>query len=128
MYNTTTNLCFGCGQDNPIGLKLEFQEVGTKYLTYFTPGPNHQSYDGITHGGLICTVLDETMGRFLVSKGIVAFTAEMQVRFKNKAPIGTRLTVESEFTREKGPMIEMKAVVSFDDTIVAEAIGKFIKK
>lgn len=129
MTNTTATMCFGCGQDNPIGLKLEFEETGSTYRTYFTAGEEHQGFDGIMHGGIICTLLDEIMGRYLFGKGIIAPTAELKVRFKNPARIKEQMIIEGEITNEKRRTIEMKAVAKYEDgTIIAEAKGKFVKK
>ena len=36
-------LCFACGADNPIGLKLLFRFEDGKAKAEFTPGPYHQS-------------------------------------------------------------------------------------
>lgn len=128
MVNTTATMCFACGQDNPIGLKLEFEEENRTYRTHFTPSEVHQSYNGTMHGGLICTLLDEIMGRYLFSKGIIALTAELNVRFKKPARIKEKMTVEGEITNEKGRLIEMKAVAKNEEgTILAEAAAKFLK-
>ena len=54
--------CFGCGRQNPIGLKLTFYEDGEQVWAPWTPRHEHQGYEGIVHGGLITTVLDEVMG------------------------------------------------------------------
>ena len=57
--------CFGCGRLNPCGLKLEFSELDGDYVTHFTGRPEHQGYDGIMHGGIISTLLDEIMARYI---------------------------------------------------------------
>ena len=36
------NKCFGCGRENPIGLKLNFCRNGDKMETEFTPTEFHQ--------------------------------------------------------------------------------------
>lgn len=41
------NLCFACGQGNPIGLKLAFRFEDGKAKAEFIPGPYHQSWNGI---------------------------------------------------------------------------------
>ena len=40
-------LCFGCGQENPIGLKLDFRWDGATARTEFTPARNYQGWSDI---------------------------------------------------------------------------------
>src|SRR3989304_4676628 len=89
MNLSDNNRCFGCGKENPLGLKITFTlDRGKKAIKgEFTPGPEHQGYQGITHGGIIATLLDEAMGRLLFELGTYAVTAWMGVRFM--APLGT---------------------------------------
>ena len=61
--------CFACGPNNPIGLKLDFQFSGDSYVAKFTPSAQYQGYDGITHGGIVSTLLDEAMAKLVWVKG-----------------------------------------------------------
>lgn len=74
--------CFGCCPENETGLKLEFFEDGQDVLTRFLPHSEHQGWNGMLHGGISATLLDETMGwavmRFLSTTGV---TARMELRY-----------------------------------------------
>lgn len=50
--------CFGCSPRNPHGLKLEFYkgDHGSVFTT-FKPGKVHESFPGITHGGLLAVLI-----------------------------------------------------------------------
>src|SRR5688500_12117637 len=74
--------CFGCGDENPIGLRLRFAPVGDGVRASFIPGPEHQGFDNVIHGGIISTVLDEAMAWATARAGFWAVTGEMQVRFR----------------------------------------------
>ena len=39
-------LCFGCGEKNPIGLHMKFTYDENGCYSTFVPQPVHQSYDG----------------------------------------------------------------------------------
>ena len=54
--------CYGCGIENPIGLKLLFREEEGKAKAEFVPEKYHQGWPEVVHGGLICALLDEAMG------------------------------------------------------------------
>lgn len=117
--------CFACGPRNPIGLKLDFREEDNTYLTTFIPGPEHQGYDGIMHGGLVSTLLDEVMARYLHAKGLNAVTARLDVRFRQPTPIGQLLTVSGWIIGQRGKMYELAGKITLPDgTITAE--GKAI--
>ena len=45
-------LCFGCGQNNPIGLKLIFRRDGYGVRTEFNPNQQHQGWPGVLYGGM----------------------------------------------------------------------------
>ncbi len=83
--------CFVCGKSNPIGLKLEFAQEGDEYVTYYTPLKVHQGYFGITHGGIVSTVLDEVMARYCRELGHKAVTGELVIRLRKPARTGARL-------------------------------------
>ncbi|QDR81881.1 PaaI family thioesterase [Sporomusa termitida] len=117
--------CFGCGPHNPIGMKLSFRAEENRYLTTFVPGPEHQGYDGIMHGGLISTLLDEVMARYLHAQGLNAVTARLEVRFRQPTPIGQELTISGWITGQRGKMYELAGNITLPDgTVTAE--GKAI--
>jgi hypothetical protein len=53
--------CFGCGDDNAIGLRLRFAPSGEGVKASFVPGVDHQGFHHVVHGGIISAVLDEAM-------------------------------------------------------------------
>ena len=53
--------CFGCGESNPIGLRLKYRREGDRLRTEFMPGDDHQGWPGIVHGGIIASLLYEVM-------------------------------------------------------------------
>ena len=121
--NKRDYMCFACGKDNPIGLHLKFTVDENSCTTTFRPSPEHQSYDGRMHGGLISTLLDETMGNYsyLYEKKIV-YTAKMSVRFRQPVLIGELVKVVAKVKKRKGRLVEMTAILyKEDNTIGAEA-------
>ncbi len=129
MKEQRDRMCFACGPDNPIGLHLEFSQTESGDLvTEFIPRPEHQSFDGIMHGGFMSLLLDEVMGKLLTLKGIRAYTARMETRYRHAAGIGEKLRITGRIVFDKGRMIEMQAVAenATGDT-VAEASARFMR-
>lgn len=120
--------CFACGQANPKGLQLSFQFKGEDYVCDFTPAKEYQGWTGILHGGIVATVMDEIMTRLLWERGIKAMTAEITVRLRKPAPIGSPLTARARLVSERKRLYNTEAELLLrDGTIVATARGKFLR-
>ena len=121
-------MCFACGKDNPIGLHLEFSVDENSCRTSFVPRPEHQSYDGRMHGGLISTILDETMGNYsYLYEHKIVYTARMEIRFRQPVLIGEKINVVATVKKRRGRLIEMFGqVLRMDGTVAAEADAKMM--
>ncbi len=116
------SLCFGCGKDNPIGLKLDFKWDGKTARTEFTPTEFYQGWSDIVHGGIIICLLDEAMGYATRFAGMNCITASMQLRLRRPALIGEPLIITSSVTDNKRRLVETEANISLKDgTPIAEA-------
>jgi len=109
------SMCFGCGQSNPIGLKLNFQWDGKTARAEFTPGELYQGWSGFVHGGIITCILDEAMAYAALFGGVSCVTAKMQVRLRRLALVGELLIVTSSITKKTRRLVETKAGVSLKD-------------
>ena len=54
-------MCFACGKDNPVGLKLKIVKDGDEARGEFIVSEFYQGWRGYVHGGIIFTILDEAM-------------------------------------------------------------------
>jgi acyl-coenzyme A thioesterase PaaI-like protein len=118
------NWCFACGSQNPIGLHLEFTKADNKYITTFTAGPEHQSYNGVVHGGIISTLLDETMARYITEQNVKAVTARLDIRYRAATPIGQPLIISGWVEGKRRNMYEMAGEIRLQDgTVTAQGKG-----
>ncbi len=118
------SLCFGCGQNNPIGLKLNFQPDGKTARAEFTPAELYQGWPGFVHGGIIICLLDEAMAYAALFQGKRCVTARMQARLRSLAPINEPLVITASVTRETRKLIETKATIALKDgTPIAEGVS-----
>lgn len=118
-----TNHCFGCGRDNPIGLKLDMNMEGDHCVAHFTPKAEHESYGDRMHGGLTSTLLDEVMGDYVFRiAGKPAYTARLEIRFRSAIRIGETVKVEGWPEVHRGRLFIMKGKITHaDGTPAAEA-------
>ncbi len=119
------NICFACGKDNPQGMRLPMvaDENGAR-VEYLIP-VHFQGWSGITHGGIVATLLDELMAWSVRSRGYSTVTAEMSVRFRKPVRVGERVYGQGWVVSEQGRLIHTAAKLSNQDRVVfAEATGK----
>jgi uncharacterized protein (TIGR00369 family) len=122
--------CFVCGKNNPNGLQLSFEIDKEKQTltSTFVASPTFQGWDGIVHGGMISTLLDEAMAKLVYELGYQAVTASLEVRFKKPAPILEPLSIRGKITEVNKRLIRAKASVAKEDgTILATGISTFLK-
>jgi len=115
-------MCFCCGRDNPIGLKLKFRKTDGTVSTEFTPHKLLQGWAGFVHGGIIACLLDEAMSYAAYLEGINCITAKMEVRLKQLVMVDEPLVITGAITRKTRKLVETRADVSLKDgTSVAES-------
>lgn len=121
------NMCFACSPQNPIGLHLKFTMENETCCAAFTPGENHQGWDGFVHGGLLMTLLDEAMAQWLWRKQIRAMTAEMNVRFSLPVAIGQEIVVEAQGVKNNRRLYQLAArIILPDGRQAVRATAKFL--
>ncbi|MBI5015672.1 MAG: PaaI family thioesterase [Deltaproteobacteria bacterium] len=116
--------CFVCGKGNLQGLRLEFSfdESSGVLETTWVPPETYQGYDGVLHGGILSTLLDEAVGKLTTVVGKPAVTAEMTVRFLKPVPTGSPLTVRGRLTEENRRVLRGTAeALLADGTLAASA-------
>jgi uncharacterized protein (TIGR00369 family) len=114
--------CFVCGKENPRGLHLDFVHAPGHLETTLKTEEWMQGYVGIVHGGIISTVLDESMVKLLFMEGHKAVTAELNIKLLQPVPPGTKLTVKSSIVAQRGRIVKTEAeATSEDGTPVAHA-------
>jgi uncharacterized protein (TIGR00369 family) len=127
-----SKMCLVCGLKNPFGLHAVFYELDNKeIMAVFTPREEHQSYPGRLHGGIISTILDETVGRAIMMHSddeVWGVTVDLQVRFKNPVPLDKDLRVIGRITKNSSRFFEGTGELFLaDGTVAAEAHGRYLK-
>jgi uncharacterized protein (TIGR00369 family) len=124
-----SQLCFVCGLENPIGLKMAFyQDAEERVVAEFTPGDEHQGYPGVVHGGIVMAMLDETLGRVAIAAERWMVTGRLNIRFRRPIPVGETLTVVGEAVTWKKQVLEARGEIRLaDGQVGAEATGTFLE-
>jgi len=122
-------MCYACGKNNPKGLHLEFSfdEQEQCIATTFVPSDAYQGWHGLVHGGIVATLMDESMAKLAQFLGYRVVTASLSIRFKDVAKTGEPLLVNGEITKLSKKLIYAKAVIKREDgKVVAEAQAKLM--
>ncbi len=99
--NDPHSTCFACGKQNPYGFKLVFHTDGVNLYSKFMIRPEFSGWSNLTHGGILATLLDETMawtGIYLYKKYIL--TKSMTITYKKPVLAGTEIFLKGFVEKE----------------------------
>ena len=128
MNTIDDDLCFVCGKDNSIGLRLLFRTENGKSVSEFLLQKHFQGYKNIIHGGIVTAILDEAMIHAAMAEGLNPVTAEITVRFKQPLYANRDSVVEAELTRNEPRIVEAysRIIDKMSGILIAEATAKMI--
>jgi acyl-coenzyme A thioesterase PaaI-like protein len=123
-----SRMCFVCGLENPIGLKISYYtDDEGRCIGRFRPHEEHQGFPGHLHGGISSTLLDETMGRVLVRQNVWAITGRLEIKFAKPVPLDQELTIVGELTRNRSRAYEARGEIRLPDgTVLVEGSGMYV--
>jgi len=136
VFHGAQNHCFGCGQGNPVGLKLEFSAVGGpadekdapwSVASQATISDHYEGPPGYVHGGIIATLLDEAMSKAGRAQGVTAMTRQLTVEYLRPVPSCGAIRIEGRVNRSEGRKHWAEArIVNAAGVTLAQATGLFI--
>lgn len=129
LAHAAQNRCFGCGEANPTGLQLEFllAEDGTVVCPATIPD-SFEGHPGYLHGGIIATLLDETMSKSVRAQGLTAMTRHMEVDYRLPVPSRTPIRMEGRIVRSEGRKHWVEAhVLDGEGKSLAHGKGLFVE-
>ena len=120
--------CFACGSLNVHGLHLELHAGGDRCWTELVLDRRFEGWEGIAHGGIVCTILDEVMAWALVDHDLWGVTARLNVDFRRPVSIGRRIRGEGRVRETKRRVIYAEGVLvdAEDGTELARAEATFV--
>ncbi len=120
--------CFACGTTNVHGLGLQLHVEPRSAWTAFELHRDFQGWDGIAHGGIIATILDEVMAWSLAGTDEWGVTARMALEYRRPVPIAVPLRAEGTVTRARRRLIETsgRLVAAGSGEVLATATGTYV--
>ncbi len=108
-FEVTPHACFACGELNEHGLHLILHVAEDTCWTDLTLGPSFQGWEGIAHGGILATILDEVMGWALASQDAWGYTAKMSIEYRRPVPIGLPVRGEGKVVERRRRLLTTSA-------------------
>ncbi len=105
--------CIVCGPDHPHGLRIQFDigpegDAGAEWV----PTSEWEGFEGIIHGGLVSTVLDEAMAKAVASTQDDALTGEIRVRFRTQVEPGKRYQIRGWIAGRRKRLLNTEAALT----------------
>lgn len=120
--------CFACGTLNANGLRLSLHVEPERCWTELTLDRRFEGWEGIAHGGIVSTVLDEVMAWSLVASDNWGVTARLNVEFRRPVPVDRAIRAEGWITNARRRVVDTAArIVDVEDGLeLASASGVYV--
>lgn len=93
--NHYSGFCFGCIKRNQEGLKLDFWLLDGRVFTTYAIPPKYSGFQGLGHGGIIATLLDEVSAwTVYVNTNNLGVTQSFTLNYVKPVYINTDILVE----------------------------------
>jgi len=120
LENDPENPCFGCGPNNPVGLRLRFFKRGKEVIAEKTFEKGYDCWPGQLHGGIIFGILECTLQwTFYSETGHVGPTRKFMFDPSGQVFIGKPMQVVGRVTGRSNDSIFLRAEVIQDGTVRA---------
>ena len=121
--------CFACGFENHSGLHMTFATNGEQLRTKLIVSPQFRGWSKLVHGGVISTILDETMSwtAIMLTKRFI-LTKKMTIEFLRPVYIDSPLCAVGYIRKRNGERSAIVAGELFDEQerLCATSEGEFV--
>ena len=127
-FELNAHNCFGCGTLNANGLGLRLHVEPGRSWVELELDRWFEGWEGVAHGGIVSTILDEVMAWSLASEDNWGVTARLSVRFRKPVPLGVRLRAEGWTIQSRGRIVDTggRIVDAAAGTDLATATGTYV--
>lgn len=121
--------CFVCGIGNLGGLRVRFFRQGDdSAIAECKPDKAFTGYDGLLHGGVASSLLDEIMIKAVLAHGKLVVTAKMTVRYHRPVFMDSNLILKGKIVGQKGRIFDTEGVLTDSNgEVLTSATGRYVE-
>ncbi len=119
--------CFLCGSHNPHGIPLHFSKEGEDTVIRGTVPWYFQGFQGVVHGGIVASLLDEVMSHSVKKEGEHAVTGSLEVRYTRPCCTDLEVEVRGRVTRRSGRALETESTITQGGEVIARGKAVFVR-
>jgi uncharacterized protein (TIGR00369 family) len=93
--------CFACGELNEAGLHLSLKFAPGRCYVELTVPDRFEGWEGLIHGGIVSTILDEVMAWALIEQDSWGVTARISVEYRRPVLVGQAIRAEGWIVESK---------------------------
>ena len=110
--NRWQGFCFGCSKRNEIGLHLDFWWNDGKAYSKVKLGREYCGFEGVVHGGIVATLLDEISSWALgFDRTKMSFTLNAKIDYLKIVPVNQELYLVGDVLEKNGDISKVRSVV-----------------
>ena len=127
-FEVAPHHCFACGTLNTHGLHLDLHVERGRSWVELSYQQRFQGWDGIAHGGILATILDEVMAWALVGEDSWGLTARLTIDFKRPVTVGQTIRADGWITRTRRRIVDTEArlIDAVTGDVLATATGVYM--
>ena len=114
------------GSANPLSIGLRIGRDGDEAVGVVTLERGWEGAPGRSHGGIVASCVDETIGGLLPILGEMAFTGELTLRYEAPCPIGEPLEFRARLDRRDGRKLYIDCTGTADSTVFVRSTSVFV--
>jgi hypothetical protein len=114
------------GSANPLSIGLRIRQEGDQAVGVVTLDRGWEGAPGRSHGGIVASCVDETLGGLLPVVGEMAFTGELTLRYEGACPMGVPLEFRAWLDRREGRKLYLGCTGSAEGAVFVRASAVFI--
>jgi hypothetical protein len=114
------------GSANPLSIGLKIRQEGDQAVGVVTLDRGWEGAPGRSHGGIVASCVDETLGGLLPILGEMAFTGELHLRYEAPCPMGVPLEFRAWLERRDGRKLHLACTGAADGEVFVRASALFI--
>ena len=114
------------GSANPLSIGLRIRQDGGQVVGVVTLDRGWEGAPDRSHGGIVASCVDETLGGLLPVIGEMAFTGELSLRYEGPCPMGTPLEFRAWLERREGRKLHLACTGSASGDVFVRATAVFI--